>query len=96
MVKQMCAQAKDSKACEERASKMKDAHRDAVKACEGKTGPEQRECMVKQMCAQTQDPAACEARGKERMAQREKLREACKDKKGEDLKACIREQREKK
>ena len=89
----MCAQQKDPKLCEERATKMKGAHRDARAACEGKQGAEHQDCMVKQMCAESKDAAGCEAAGKERMARRDKIREACKDKRGEELKACIREYR---
>ena len=93
---EMCAQAKDPKACEERAEKFKGAAQEARKSCEGKTGAEHDQCMVQQMCAKAKDPAACEARGKQRMARREEVREACKGKTGEDLKACIRDHADKK
>ena len=95
-----CSQAKDPKACEERHAKIKAAHDKAVKACEGKAGPERRDCMRVAMCAESKDPKACEAKAKEaaqrNQAQREKIRAACKDKTGEELKACIHEQRGKK
>jgi hypothetical protein len=94
--REMCAQAKDPKACEERFAKAKAAHAKAAKACEGRKGDEQRDCMRRELCAQTKDPAKCEARAKEAMAKREKAREACKDKKGDELRACLREQRSKK
>jgi hypothetical protein len=96
--REMCAQAKDPKACEERFAKAKAAHAKAAKACEpakGK-GAEHRDCMRRELCAQTKDPAQCEARAKEAMAKREKVREACKGKEGDELRACIREQRGKK
>jgi hypothetical protein len=91
-----CSKANDPKGCEERLAKAKAAHEKARKACEGKSGDAQRDCMRREMCAQTKDPAKCEARVKERVAQRAKIREACKDKKGEELKSCIREQRQRK
>jgi hypothetical protein len=91
--REMCAQAKDPKACEERFAKAKAAHAKAAKACEGKQAGERRDCMRRELCAQTQDPAKCEARAKEAMARHEKARAACKDKKGDELRACMREQR---
>jgi len=91
-----CSQAKDPKACQENAAKLKAAHDKATKACEGKKGGERHDCMRREMCAQSADPAKCEAGVKERAARRDKVREACKDKKGEDLRACVREQRGKK
>ena len=45
-----CSQAKDPKACEERRDKLKAAHEQAQKACEGKRGAERSDCMRKQMC----------------------------------------------
>src|SRR5919106_5322242 len=56
--REMCAQAKDPKACEERFAKAKAAHAKAAKACEpakGK-GAEYRDCMRRELCAQTKDP----------------------------------------
>jgi hypothetical protein len=91
--REMCAQAKDPKACEERFAKAKAAHAKAAKACEGKKDSERRDCMRRELCAQTKDPAQCEARAREPMAKREKAREACKDKEGDELRACLREQR---
>ena len=44
-----CSQAKDPKACEERAAKMKADMQKARKACEGKQGTERRECMRQEM-----------------------------------------------
>ena len=88
-----CSQARNPKACEERAAKMKDTARTARTACEGKKGAEHDECMVQQMCAQAKDSARCEAEGRARLARREKIREACKDKRGDELRACIRESR---
>jgi hypothetical protein len=94
--REMCAQAKDPKACEERFAKAKAAHAKAAKACEGKPEGERRDCMRRELCAQTKDPAQCEARAKEAMAKRAKIREACQGKTGDEYRACIREQRGKK
>jgi len=91
MTREMCAQSKDPKGCEERIAKGKDAMKSARATCEGKRGAEHDSCMLTQMCAQSKDPGKCEALGKERLARREKLRESCKDKRGEELKACIRD-----
>ena len=91
-----CSQAKDPKGCEERLAKMKAAHAQARKACEGKKGEEGRDCMRREMCAQAKDPAKCEAQVKEAAARRAQIREACKGKQGEELKSCVREQRQKK
>ena len=88
-----CSKAPDPKACEERRAKLNDAHGKARQACDGKQGPERRDCMTAQMCAQAKDPAKCNAEGKARQAQREKMRDACKGKQGEELKSCIREHR---
>jgi hypothetical protein len=93
MRRELCAQAKDSAACEERFAKAdaaKAALARAAKACEGKEGAERADCMRRETCAQAKDPARCEARIKEAMARREKIREACKDKKGDEYRACIR------
>lgn len=65
-----CSQAKDPKLCEERRQKMRAARDEARKACEGKQGPERRECMTKSVCAKAPDPARCEARAKERKGPR--------------------------
>ena len=46
---EMCAQAKDPKACEARAEKAKAAMQQARKACEGKQGDERRSCMRQEM-----------------------------------------------
>ena len=94
--REVCAQAKDPQACQQRYAKAdaaKAARAKAAKTCEGKEGAERSECMRRETCAQAKDPAQCEARIKEVMAKREKIREACKDKKGDDYRACIREQR---
>ena len=85
--------AQDPKACEERLSKMKDAHDKARQACDGKRGEEARDCMQHEMCAQSKDAAKCEAGLKERAAQRAKIREACKGKTGDELRACVRDNR---
>jgi hypothetical protein len=95
MQKELCAQAKDPKACEERFAKGKAAYAKARQACEGKQGDARRECMQHELCAQAKDPAQCEARAKEAAAKRAQVREACKDKKGEDYRACIQEHRKK-
>lgn len=49
---------------------MRAARDEARKACEGKQGPERRECMTKSVCAKAPDPARCEARAKERKGPR--------------------------
>ena len=94
--REVCAQAKDPKACQERFAKAdtaKAARAKAAKACEGKQGTERSDCMRRESCAQAKDPAQCEARIKEAVAKREKIREACKGKAGEEYRACVREQR---
>jgi hypothetical protein len=94
--REMCAQAKDPKVCQERFAKadtVKAAHAKALKACEGKQGAERSACVRRETCAQAKDPAQCEARIKEAAAKREKIREACKGKAGEEYRACVREQR---
>ena len=88
-----CSKAPDPKACEERREKMRQAMKDAHKACEGKEGPARRDCMREQMCAHAKDPAQCQARAKERAEHRQKAMEACKGKQGEEMKHCMREQR---
>jgi hypothetical protein len=96
MQQEMCAQAKDPKACHERYAKAAAARaaRDkAAKACEGKQGAERGDCMRRETCAQAKDPAQCEARIKEAAARRDKIRETCKDKKGDEYRACIRAER---
>lgn len=70
-----CSQAPDPKACEERRQKMKAAHEEARKACDGKQGDERRQCMQKSMCAKAPDPAKCEARSKERSEHRKERQE---------------------
>jgi hypothetical protein len=90
--REVCAQSKDPKACEQRFAKGRDAHAKARKACEGKDGDARRDCMRKELCAQSKDPANCEAQAKEWMAKRDKAREACKGKAGDEQRACLREQ----
>jgi Spy/CpxP family protein refolding chaperone len=70
-----CSKAKDPKACEARREKLRAAHAEARKACEGKQGTEHRDCMIQQGCAKTKDAAKCEARVKERMAKRAERRQ---------------------
>jgi hypothetical protein len=94
--REVCAQAKDPKTCQERYAKAdaaKAARARAAKACEGKEGAERSDCMRRETCAQANDPAQCEARIKEAIAKREKIREACKDRKGDEYRACIRAER---
>jgi hypothetical protein len=58
---------------QERREKMKAAHQDAMKACEGKKGDERHKCMTSNMCAKAPNPQACQerhAKMKERHAQR--------------------------
>jgi hypothetical protein len=90
--REVCAQSKDPKACEQRFAKGRDAHAKARKACEGKDGDARRDCMRKELCAQSKDSAKCEAQAKEWMAKREQAREACKGKAGDEQRACMREQ----
>ena len=95
MATQMCAQAKDPKACEARIAKARDSHAKARKACEGKEGDARRDCMRKEMCAQSKDPAKCEAQAKEWMAKRDAARAACKGREGDALRSCMRDQMKK-
>lgn len=90
--REVCAQSKDPKACEQRFAKGRDTHAKARKACEGKDGDSRRDCMRKELCAQSKDPAKCEAQAQEWMAKRDKAREACKGKTGDEQRACMREQ----
>ena len=93
MTHEMCAEAKDPKACELRVSHLRDKAKSVRAACEGKQGAEQADCRVKERCAEAKDAAKCEAEVRSGMARRQKIREACKDKRGEELRACIGEQR---
>ena len=92
MQREVCAQSKDPKACEQRFAKGREAHAKARKACEGKPDAERRDCMRKELCAQSKDPAKCDAQAKEWMAKRDKARAACKGKEGDALRSCMREQ----
>src|SRR6185436_3207503 len=60
---------------EQMRQKMKSAHEEARKACEGKKGDEHRSCMQKSFCAKSPDPAKCEARMSERAARHKKRME---------------------
>jgi hypothetical protein len=90
--REVCAQSKDPKACEQRFAKGREAHAKARKACESKDGDARRDCMRTELCAQSKDPKACEAQAKEWMAKRDKAREACKGKAGDEQRACMRDQ----
>jgi len=92
MQREVCAQSKDPKACEQRFAKGRQAHGKARKACEGKEGEARRECMRTELCAQSKDPAKCEAQAKEWMAKRDQAHEACKGKTGDEQRACMRDQ----
>jgi hypothetical protein len=87
-----CSQTKDPKACEERRDKMKATFTQAEKACEGKQGPERRECMMKQMCAQQQDPKACEERMAKMKDNMGGARAACEGKEGRERRECMMKQ----
>ena len=50
----------------ERREKMRSAHQEAMKACEGRKGDERHKCMTQQMCAKASNPQQCEARAEER------------------------------
>jgi hypothetical protein len=89
--REICAQAKDPKACQERFAKGKETYGKARKACEGKQGNERGDCMRREVCAQAKEPAKCEAQAKEMAVAREKAREACKDKPADERRACMRE-----
>ena len=91
MERELCAQASDPKACNERVAKGKESFAKARKACEGKPDAERRDCMRRELCAQSKDPAKCEAQVKQAAAAREKAREACKDKPADERRACLRE-----
>jgi hypothetical protein len=80
--REICAQAKDAKACQERFAKGRESSGKARKACEGKQGNERGDCMRRELC---------EAHAKEMAAAREKAREACKDKPADERRACMRE-----
>lgn len=56
-----CSQATDPKACEERRSKMREAHKKAEESCAGKEGEDRSSCMREQICAQDKDLAQCKA-----------------------------------
>ena len=90
--REVCAQSKDPKACEQRFAKGREAHAKARKACEGKDGDARSDCMRKELCAQSKDRAKCEAQAKEWMAKRDQAREACKGKAGDEQRACMRDQ----
>jgi len=96
--RELCAQAKDPKACEARFAKGKAAYGKAANACEAVKGKdaEYRACMRRELCAQTKDPANCEAEAKKAAQRREKARAACGDKQGDELRACLEEHRGKK
>lgn len=72
--RELCAQAKDPKACEARFAKGKAAYGKAASACEALKGKdaEYRACMRRELCAQTKDPAKCEAQIKKAAQRREK------------------------
>jgi len=89
--REMCAQAKDPKACQERFAKGRETYSKAHKACEGKKGNERGDCMRRELCAQAKDPAGCEKHAKEMAVAREKAREACKDQPADQRRACMRE-----
>jgi len=87
-----CSQAKDPKACEERHAQLKAARDKAAKACEGKQGPEHRNCMRHELCAQAKDPKACEARAEKAKAALQKARQACEGKAGQERRDCMRQE----
>jgi hypothetical protein len=91
MQRELCAQAPDPKACNERVAKGKESFAKARKACEAKPESERRDCMRHELCAPSKDPAKCEAQAKEAVAARDKAREACKDKPADERGACMRE-----
>jgi hypothetical protein len=91
MQRELCAQSKDPKACNERIAKGKESFAKARKACEAKPEAERRDCMRRELCAQSKDPAKCEAQAKQAVAARDKAREACKDKPADERRACMRE-----
>jgi hypothetical protein len=97
-----CSQAPDPKACEERRSKMRDAHKMAEESCKGKVGPDRRACMSEQMCAQAPDPGRCRERAAKqgerhakRAEHRKEMMKACEGKKDDELRKCVRDERAK-
>src|SRR5689334_20613787 len=87
-----CSQTKDPQACEERRDKMKAAHEQAQKACEGTRGAARSECMSKQMCAQASDPKACEERIGRLKDVHDKARQACEGRKGAEARECMQKE----
>jgi len=87
-----CSKAADPKACEERAARARDAHRNAAEVCKTRPSAEQRECMRQQMCQQARDPARCEENAKKNAERRDKVLETCKGKQGAVLRQCMREE----
>ena len=87
----------------ERREKMKAAHDEAMKACQGKQGDERHQCMTQSMCAKAPNPQQCQERAKQRegkmherhekmKAARSKAEEACKGKEGPDRRSCMQQQ----
>jgi hypothetical protein len=77
---------------DDRASKMRSARAEAEKACQGKAGPEHRECMRKQMCAQAKDPKSCEERLTKMKDAHQDARKACEGKTGAERDQCMASQ----
>ena len=62
------------------------------KACEGKQGPERRECMRHEMCAQSKDPKGCEAHAAKMKAAMQAARKACEGKPAAERRDCVRQE----
>ena len=79
-----CSKSRDAARCE--------AHKKAVTECQGKTGPDFRQCVKEKSppvdCSKARDPARCEYM--------QKALSACKDKPAQERKQCTREQMPKK
>jgi hypothetical protein len=86
----------EKKARQEKREKMRSAHQDAVKACEGKQGDERHKCMTQNMCAKAPNPQECEKRAAGRhgkmKAAHGKAADACKGKEGAERRSCMQTQ----
>ena len=77
----------------ERREKMRSAHQEAMKACEGKQGEERHKCMTQSMCAKAPNPQECEKRAAGRHGKmKERHAKACAEAK--DPAKCEAERKE--
>jgi len=87
-----CSKAADPKACEQRAQKLSDVHKNAAEVCKTRPSAEQRACMHTEMCREARDPARCEDNARKNAERRDKVLETCKGKQGAVLQQCMREE----